>query len=124
MGYVEPRESLQNATVREIKEELDIDVDPRQLELLGVGTLERMNQVFIGFYCELEAELGSPSEEAAEVEWFAEDEAPWGKLAFDDTEPFVRSYYAWIREGRPAEGLSSLPVILKAGLIDRLTPRG
>ena len=45
------------------------------------------------------------------------------ELAFDATEPFVRAYYAWIREGRPMHGLSSLPVILKAGLIDRLTPR-
>lgn len=122
MGYVEPRESLQNATVREIKEELDIDINPRDLELLGVGSLERMNQIFIGFYCEIEAELGTPSEEAIEIGWFAEDEAPWAELAFEDTELFVRSYYEWIRQGRPVEGLSSLPVILKAGLIDRLTP--
>ncbi len=123
MGYVEPRESLQVATVREIKEELDIDVEPRQLDLLGVGSLERMNQILIGFCCELEAELGTPSDEAIEVAWFSEDEAPWGELAFDDTEPFVRAYYAWIREGRPTQGLNSLPVILKAGLIDRLTRR-
>ena len=122
MGYVEPRESLQNATVREIKEELDIDINPRDLELLGVGSLERMNQIFIGFYCEIEAELGTPGEEAIEIGWFAEDDAPWDELAFEDTELFVRSYYEWIRQGRPVEGLSSLPVILKAGLIDRLTP--
>ena len=121
MGYVEPRESLQDATVREIKEELDIEINPRKLELLGVGTLERMNQIFIGFYCELEAEIGSPSEEAIEIAWCTEEEAPWGELAFDDTEPFVRSYYAWMRQGRPVQGLSSLPVIMKAALIDRLT---
>ena len=122
MGYVEPRESLQSAIVREVKEEVNIDLDPRQLELLGVGSLERMNQILIGFYCEVEAELGTPTEEAIELAWYAEEDAPWDELAFEDSEPFVRAYYAWIREGRPAQGLSSLPAILKAALIDRLTP--
>ena len=120
MGYVEPRESLQHAMVREIKEETDIDVDASALELLGVGTLERMNQIFIGFFCELEEELGTPGEEAPELAWCTEEDAPWDALAFKDTEPFVRAYYAWVRAGRPIAGLSSLPVIVKAALMDRL----
>lgn len=119
-GFVEPNESLQQATVREVREEIGIELNPRDLELVGVGSLIRMNQIYAGYFVELEKELGAPSPEAVEVAWFSEEEVPWGDLAFKETEPFIRALYAWIKQGRRLDGLASLPVIMKEAVFDRI----
>lgn len=120
-GHIESRESLQQATVRAVFEKVGIRLDARQLELVGVGSLTHMNRIYTGFFIELETESGTASRQVEEVAWFTEDAAPWDKLAFPETEPFIRALYSWINQGRQTNGLSSLPVILKEAIFDRIT---
>ncbi len=111
MGYVEANETLQEAIVREIREEVTLDVKLRELKLIALGTLVRMNQIHVGFHVALAQEGGVAGVEAQEIGWFTEEEAPWEELAYSDAEPLLRRVYAWLQQGRPASGPSALPEI-------------
>lgn len=46
-GFVDHREHPRDCAIREVKEELDLDV--QDISLLGVYAFERMNQIIVGY---------------------------------------------------------------------------
>lgn len=111
MGYVEPRETLQTAVVREISEEVGLEIPHQQMQLIALGTLVRMNQIHIGFHIEVTQECGLAGVEVQELGWFTEGNAPWGRLAYKEAEPLLRRIYNWLQSGKPTTGVGSLPPI-------------
>lgn len=119
-GFVEFGETLQDAIIRETREEVAIELDPQRLELMGVGTLLRMNQIYVGFVIAIDDEVGTTSDEATEIAWCSEAEAPWNEMAFSGQETLTRALYAWIQEGRPSNGFASLPILMREAVLDRI----
>lgn len=101
-GFVESRESLEAAAVREVAEEVGITISSSILLPYGIASLPALNQVHVFFLAVLERqlELKVCPPEALDAGWFSEDEylakdiwAP-GK-AFD-----IRDVFARVRRGR------------------------
>lgn len=100
-GFLESGESLQAGAARELKEETGIEVEPNQLVPYGIVSLVIMNQIYMVFRhpCEHEIE-GCITAEVDDWGWFAEEEAPWDKLAFKDTAKQARKTYDFLRTGK------------------------
>ena len=86
-GYVEHGESLEAAAVREVWEEVRINLEPKQLIPSASISIPSMNQVYHGFIARLPAmiEAAPVPPESIEVGWFTEDQARaldnWGPAA-------------------------------------------
>ncbi|SNZ08621.1 8-oxo-dGTP diphosphatase [Persephonella hydrogeniphila] len=91
-GFVEIGESVENALVREMKEETDLDVEI--IRLLGVYSDPkrdpRFHTVSIAFVCKA---YGSPKaqSDAKEVRVFKIEDIPFDKLVFDHAK-ILRDY--------------------------------
>jgi ADP-ribose pyrophosphatase YjhB (NUDIX family) len=90
-GFVDLGESVEEAARRETREELEIDVELR--ELVGVYSRGEDRHVMVVFAAEA---LGvpRPTEEATEVQAYAPAEIPWAELAFWSTELALRDALA------------------------------
>jgi ADP-ribose pyrophosphatase YjhB (NUDIX family) len=75
-GFVEAGESLEEAAVREVWEEVRVKLDPRQLTPSALISLPAINQVHCGFVARLPGlvEVTAVPPETLEVGWFTEDE--------------------------------------------------
>lgn len=74
-GFVEPGESLEEAVIREIKEEVGIDV--QNICYFGSQPWPFPNSLMIAFTCQhAEGELVLEDEELADAGWFAADNLP------------------------------------------------
>ena len=93
-GFMEHGESLQQAAVRELKEETGLTIDPRTLELSVLSSLTFINEVYVVFRSfHREIELSPPSEEIQQLAWLGETEVPWDQLAYPATEHYMRNFY-------------------------------
>ena len=74
-GFVEPGESLEETLVREVKEEVGIDVtDPRYF---GSQSWPFPNSLMLGFFATWSAgEIVTDGKEIADAKWFRADELP------------------------------------------------
>lgn len=86
-GYLEVyKETIEQAASRELKEETSLDVDPRDLNLLGVYSSPfrdpRGHVVSVAFFTKTEVGLLKANDDAKGLSLFAIDEIP-KKLAFD-----------------------------------------
>jgi len=86
-GFVDLGESVEDAARREVREELEIDVELG--ELVGVYSREDDRIVLIVFEAVALGEART-TEEATEVRAFAPEDIPWGELAFWSTERALR----------------------------------
>ena len=86
-GFVDLGESVEQAAVREAREELEIDIELGPL----VGVYSREGERIVLVVFEARA-LGTPREtaEASEVRAFAPADLPWDELAFWSTEQALR----------------------------------
>ena len=90
-GFVDLGESVEDAALRETREELEIDVE---LEgLVGVYSRPEDRVVLVVYAARA---LGTPrtTEEATEVRAYAPDEIPWDELAFWSTDAALRDALA------------------------------
>lgn len=93
-GFMEHGESLQEATIRELKEETGLTIDPNTLELCVLSSLTFINEVYVVFRSyHREIELTPPSQEIQHIAWLGEEDVPWDQLAYPDTEHYMRNFY-------------------------------
>jgi len=89
-GYVDRGESVQDAAVRETKEEsqLDVQLGP----LLNVYSYPRSPNVIVVYTDEVIGGSLTAADESTDARVFAPDELPWHELAFDSTREALKDY--------------------------------
>lgn len=86
-GYVELGESVEDAAVRETREELEIEIELGSL--VGVYSRADTRSVLVVFNARAIG-IARETAEASEVRAFAPAELPWDELAFWSTEQALR----------------------------------
>lgn len=89
-GYVDRGESVQEAALRETKEEANLDV--RLCSLLGVYSYSRSSNVIIVYAAEVIGGELQALDETVEAKAFAAAQIPWEELAFPSTRDALRDY--------------------------------
>ncbi len=94
-GFVESRETLEDATVRELQEEAGVVVEPALLSLYCVASLPHMNEIYVIYRAALtRIPQTSPGPESREVRFFSRCELPLHELAFRPfTEEFLCGFF-------------------------------
>lgn len=95
-GFIDIKETAEDSTRREIKEELGIDVE----ELSYIGSyLERYLYQKINYYILAFAFSGkvitqkiTPDDDVSETTFFPKDKLPWKKFAFKSMKKIIRDY--------------------------------
>jgi len=91
-GFMENRETLEEAAMRESAEEAHANVEIEQL--YTVFSLPHVNQVYILFRARLLDENFKAGIESLEVKLFSEDEIPWDTLAFRTISYTLKYFFA------------------------------
>lgn len=92
-GKIEDGESEEEALVRELKEELDLDIRP--LERLAITPGDIAEQTTCWWKCETtHVDFKIRNEEIAEVRWFTESEVTKSSLIWPATQKFFQGYLA------------------------------
>ncbi len=91
-GYVDRGESVQDAAIRETKEESQVDV--RLGRLLNVYSYPRSPNVIVVYTAEVVSGVLGAGDESVEAGTFPPSEIPWNDLAFDSTRDALRDYIA------------------------------
>lgn len=88
-GYMEMGETVEQAAVRETREELNLDV--RLIRLLSVYSWEQLSTVHVVYVAEA---LSQPTggKETLEFRLFPSEEIPWEELAFHSTRAALRDW--------------------------------
>jgi 8-oxo-dGTP diphosphatase len=89
-GYVDQGERVQDAAIRETKEEVNLDVELK--ELVGVYSYHRRPVIIIVYAADVIGGELKACDECLEVRAFAPDEIPWRDLAFSSTHDALRDY--------------------------------
>jgi 8-oxo-dGTP diphosphatase len=89
-GYVDRGESVQEAAIRETKEESQMDV--KLGRLLNVYSYPRSPSVIIVYAAEVVGGELAAGDESVEARVFAPEEIPWENLAFDSTKDALNDY--------------------------------
>jgi 8-oxo-dGTP diphosphatase len=89
-GYVDRGESVQEAAIRETKEESQIDV--KLGPLLNVYSYPRSPNVIIVYVAEVVSGELAAGDESVEARVFTAEEIPWENLAFDSTRDALKDY--------------------------------
>ncbi len=89
-GYVDRGESVQDAAIRETKEESQLDV--RLVGLLNVYSYPRSPNVIVVYTAEVIGGTLTAADESLEARIFLASEVPWSELAFDSTKQALNDY--------------------------------
>ena len=89
-GYVDRGESVQDAAVRETKEESQLDV--KLGPLLNVYSYSRSPNVIVVYTADVIGGALTAADESVEAGIFAPREVPWQELAFDSTKDALNEY--------------------------------
>ena len=89
-GYVDRGESVQDAAVRETKEESQLDV--KLGPLLNVYSYPRSPNVIVVYTAEVVGGTLTAADESTEAMAFAPQKVPWSELAFDSTRDALNDY--------------------------------
>lgn len=99
-GYVDRGEGLEEAAIREVKEETGLDV--RLTRLLGVYSTAGNPVILVTYAGEVTGGTLQTDDEGLEVRSFPPAEIPWEALAFPSTTQVLRDYVALLSQGRGA----------------------
>lgn len=108
-GFMECRESLEEAAARETAEETGVRLVAENLRLHAVSTLPYISEMYVGFRVELASEptlVCGP--ECTDARFFAEAELPWPELAYPEIGNYLRMYFDERRLGAYSIHLSRL----------------
>ena len=89
-GYVDRGESVQDAAIRETKEEAQLDV--KLSALLNVYSYPRSPNVIVVYTAEVIGGTLEAADESVEARVFSPREVPWQDLAFDSTRDALNDY--------------------------------
>jgi ADP-ribose pyrophosphatase YjhB (NUDIX family) len=89
-GYVDRGEVIEDAALREIKEECGIDV--RIKRLLGVYSYPGVVEAMIFYVADYTGGTLSTSDEVSEFKLMSPHEIPWADLAFESTKDALKDY--------------------------------
>ncbi|MGH2360882.1 MAG: NUDIX domain-containing protein [bacterium] len=83
-GHLEPRESITEAAVRECREEIGVEIDPADLEMIGVAHFRSPSGEGVDFFLRTRRWTGeaSPRRECDDVRWCAVDALPENTIQF------------------------------------------
>ncbi len=98
-GFVERRETLEAAVIREVHEETGIHLNSRNVLLYRVMSIPHMNEVYVEFRSELHRPpMMTPGPETLEVEGFTQAEIARRELAFAEMIPdYPDEFYRCVR---------------------------
>ena len=89
-GYVDRGESVQDAAIRETKEESQLDV--RLNSLLNVYSYPRAPNVIVVYTADVIGGELAAADESIEARIFSPHQVPWHDLAFDSTKDALNEY--------------------------------
>lgn len=89
-GYVDEGEPVERAAIREIREEVSLDITLDGL--VGVFSYAGWPPVIIVYCARLDRAEPSAGEETEELDLFTRDEIPWDNLAFPSTRDALLAY--------------------------------
>jgi 8-oxo-dGTP diphosphatase len=85
-GHLEEGETLVQALVREVKEEIDIDIKPKDAELKHILHRDSDDRLYIDFFFTCKKWGGEPKimepEKCSELAWFPKDNLPENLLEY------------------------------------------
>lgn len=98
-GFMELDETLEEAVIRETREETGVIIEPENLDLYMVSSVPWMGQVYIGFRAQVSKPTIVPGPESLEARFFAYEDVPWSELAFPETAGYLEIRAREYREG-------------------------
>ena len=101
-GFTDPKESSEDSCKRELKEELNLDIQPENLKYLGsfpnIYLYKNINyntlDLFYLYEIHNETEFKLQIEEISETVWLAKNEIKVEYLAFDSQRKFLKNYFS------------------------------
>ena len=100
-GFLEKGETLQEAAARELFEETRIRRSPKEMIPMSLASVLIMDQLYVVFRCPCDEEVPAElTDETVDWGWYAEDEAPWDKIAHPEAAEQIHQVYEWLQEGR------------------------
>jgi ADP-ribose pyrophosphatase YjhB (NUDIX family) len=91
-GFVDRGETVEEAAVREAKEEVNAEVELRNL--VGVYSYSGVPVVVVVFSAVLVSDDLEAADECLEIRYFTMEEIPWEELAFSSTHDALKDYLA------------------------------
>lgn len=98
-GFVDVGERVEDAVVREVREEVLLDI--RIQRLLNVYSYSGRSTVIVAYLAEVLAGTPGPGDETLEVRAFRPEEIPWGEIAFASTKDALEDYLHLTGQSKP-----------------------
>ena len=89
-GYVDRGEVVEDAAVRETREECKIEIELR--DILGIYSYDRYREVVIVYLADYKFGELAASDESTDVRLLDPEEIPWDSLAFESTRDALKDY--------------------------------
>ena len=97
-GYMENDETIEEAAIRETKEETDVTI--ANLKLYALFDCPMISQVYFVFRGRVNSDYNCENDESSEVDFFSECEVPWENLSYSIIRQALDWYFQDKTEGK------------------------